>query len=332
MLDTAAATRWHALADKALAGDALTREEALSVLRAGDDELLLLLDAAFRVRRAAFGKLVKLNMIVNAKSGICPEDCGYCSQSIVSTAPVAKYSFLSADVLVEGAREAWARRARTYCIVASGRSPSARELREVAEAVRRIKAEMPMKVCACLGLLSDEQARFLKEAGVDRYNHNLNTSADHHPRITTTHTYQDRVATVEAVKRAGISPCSGFIAGMGETDEQIVDVAFALRALDADSIPVNFLHAIPGTPLEGRDDLDPRRCLKILALLRLVCPRKEIRVAGGREVNLRSLQPLAMYAANSIFVGDYLTTPGQAAEADWAMLEDLGFEIEERSL
>lgn len=331
MLDTAAPTRWHTLADKAMAGDALTREEALSVLRA-DDELLVLLDAAFRVRRAAFGKLVKLNMIVNAKSGICPEDCGYCSQSIVSTAPVPKYSFLSADVLVEGAREAWARRARTYCIVASGRSPSARELREVAEAVRRIKAEMPMKVCACLGLLSDEQARFLKEAGVDHYNHNLNTSADHHPRITTTHTYEDRVATVEAVKRAGISPCSGFIAGMGETDEQIVDVAFVLRALDADSIPVNFLHAIPGTPLEGRDDLDPRRCLKILALLRLVCPRKEIHVAGGREVNLRSLQPLAMYAANSIFVGDYLTTPGQAAEADWAMLEDLGFEIEECAL
>jgi biotin synthase len=140
------------------------------------------------------------------------------------------------------------------------------------------------------------------------------------------------VATLEAVRAAGISPCSGFIAGMGETDEQIVDVAHALRGLDADSIPVNFLDAIPGTPLEGRDELDPRRCLKILALLRLVCPTKEIRVAGGREVNLRSLQPLALYAANSIFVGDYLTTAGQAAESDWAMLEDLGFEIEECAL
>jgi biotin synthase len=198
--------------------------------------------------------------------------------------------------------------------------------------VRRIKAEMPMKLCACLGLLTEEQARELRDAGVDRYNHNLNTSAAHHGAITTTHTYDDRVATLEAVKRAGISPCAGFIAGMGETDDHLVDVAVALRELDVDSIPVNFLHAIPGTPLEGTDELNPGRCLKILALIRLVCPAKEIRVAGGRELNLRSLQPLAMYAANSIFVGDYLTTPGQAAEADWRMLEDLGFEIEECAL
>jgi biotin synthase len=239
---------------------------------------------------------------------------------------------LRADVLVAGAHEAWARKAATYCIVASGRGPSARELREVTAAVRQVKQELPMKICACLGLLTAEQARDLAEAGVDRYNHNLNTAASHHAQITTTHTYHDRVATIEAVKQAGISPCAGFIAGMGETDEQIVDVALALRELDADSIPINFLNAIPGTPLEGRKELDPRRCLRILALMRLVCPAKEIRVAGGREVNLRSLQPLAMYAANSIFVGDYLTTPGQAAESDWAMLEDLGFEIEECAL
>src|SRR5256712_12477496 len=291
MSELAVSTEWESLADKALAGEELTRDEALSILRAPEEELLALLNAAFRVRRSAFGLKVKLNMIVNAKSGICPEDCGYCSQSIVSTALIAKYSLLSADVIVEGALEAWARKARTYCIVASGRGSSGRELREVTAAVRRIKEEMPMKICACLGLLTDEQARLLKEAGVDRYNHNLNTSADHHPKITTTHTFDDRVRTVEAVKRAGISPCSGFIAGMGETDEQIVDVAFALRALDADSIPVNFLHAIPGTPLEGTHELNPRRCLKILALLRLARPTQEIRVAGGGEGDLRSPQP-----------------------------------------
>jgi biotin synthase len=327
-----AGTDWQALADRSLASETLSREEALSALSSPDEELLGLLDAAFRVRRAHFGLLVKLNMIVNAKSGICPEDCGYCSQSIVSTAPVPKYSMLQADVLVDGAREAWSRKARTYCIVASGRGPSARELREVTAAVRRIKDEMPMKVCACLGLLTGEQARELRAAGVDRYNHNLNTASSHHANITTTHNYEDRVATIEAVKEAGISACAGFIAGMGETDEQLVDVAFALRELDADSIPINFLNAIPGTPLEGTSELNPRRCLRILALMRLVCPAKEIRVAGGREVNLRSLQPLAMYAANSIFVGDYLTTEGQAAQADWAMLEDLGFEIEECAL
>src|SRR2546426_3382425 len=211
MSELGVSTEWESLADKALAGRELTREEALSILRAPDEELLVLLNAAFRVRRAAFGLKVKLNMIVNAKSGICPEDCGYCSQSIVSTAPIAKYSLLSAEVIVEGAREAWARKARTYCIVASGRGPSGRELREVAAAVRRIKEEMPMKICACLGLLSDEQACDLAEAGVERYNHNLNTAAGHHARITTTHTYEDRLTTIAAVRQAGISPCAGLI-------------------------------------------------------------------------------------------------------------------------
>jgi biotin synthase len=329
-LDTTA--RWERLADQVLSGEAPSREDALAILTSGDDELLQLLGASFRIRSAAFGRKVKLNMLINAKSGICPEDCGYCSQSIVSTAPVPKYQLLSRETLVAGAREAWARRAGTYCIVASGRRPSARELREVTQAVREIKQELPLKICACLGLLSDADAEALKEAGVDRYNHNVNTSRDHHSRITTTHGYDDRVATVEAVKRAGISPCSGFIAGMGESDEQIVDVAFALRELDADSIPVNFLHAIPGTPLAGMDELEPRRCLRILALLRFVCPAKEIRVAGGREVNLGSLQPLALYPANAIFIGDYLTTEGQTAEADYRMIEDLGFEIEECAL
>jgi biotin synthase len=331
-LAATATGRFEELADKALARERLSVDEALAVLRSEDEELLALLQAAFRVRRAHFGRKVKLNMLINAKSGICPEDCGYCSQSIVSTAEIPRYQLLAADVLVAGAREAWARKAGTYCIVASGRRPSPRELREIVGAVRRIKEELPMKVCACLGLLSDEDAILLSEAGVDRYNHNLNTSSDHHGKITTTHTYEDRVATVEAVKRAGISPCSGFIAGMGENDEQLVDLAFALRELDADSIPVNFLNSIPGTPLEGVHELDPRRCLRILALLRLVCPSKEIRVAGGREVNLRSLQPLALYPANAIFIGDYLTTEGQAAESDYRMLADLGFEIEECAL
>jgi biotin synthase len=326
------AIRWEALADRTLAGDRPTREEALAVLASDDDELLALLAASFRVRRRAFGTKVKLNMLLNAKSGVCPEDCGYCSQSIVSTASIDKYQLLARETIVAGAHEAWRRKAGTYCIVASGRGPSGRELREVAAAVRQIKEELRMKVCACLGLLTDEQARELKAAGVDRYNHNLNTSADHYDRITTTHTYEDRVRTIQAVKQAGISPCAGCIVGMGETDAQIVDIAFALRELDADSIPVNFLHAIPGTPLEGTHELDPRRCLRVLALVRFVCPDKEIRVSGGREVNLRSLQPLALFPANAIFIGDYLTTEGQAATEDYRMIEDLGFEIEECAL
>ncbi|GGE03403.1 biotin synthase [Marinithermofilum abyssi] len=324
--------RWEALADKALAGERLTVEEGVSVLQAPDEELLPLLYAAYRVRHHYFGNKVKLNMIINAKSGLCPENCGYCSQSIVSEAPIDKYPLMKKEVLVAGAREALERKAGTYCIVASGRGPTDREVAEIAAAVKEIKSELKMKVCACLGLLTEEQARRLKEAGVDRYNHNLNTSRDHHANITTSHTFEDRVRTVQAAKAAGISPCSGCIVGMGETDEQIVDIAYELRELDADSIPVNFLHAIPGTPLEGMDELNPRRCLKVLALFRFICPSKEIRVSGGREVNLRSLQPLSLYPANAWFVGDYLTTEGQVAAEDHHMLQDLGFEIEECAL
>jgi len=321
-------TNWEALADKALRGERISAEEGLSVLRADDDELLAVMHAAFRVRKHYFGKKVKLNMIINAKSGLCPEDCGYCSQSIVSKAPVAKYPLLEKEVIVYGARKAMEFKAGTYCIVASGRGPTERELDQVIEAVKEIKSTMPMKICACLGILNEEQARRLKEAGVDRYNHNLNTSRTNYANITTTHTYDDRVNTVEKVKASGISPCSGCIIGMGETDEEIVDMAFALRELDADSIPVNFLNPIPGTPLEHRNDLDPRKCLKVLALFRFVNPTKEIRISGGREIHLRSMQALGLYAANSIFVGDYLTTEGQEATADHQMIEDMGFEIE----
>jgi biotin synthase len=319
---------WDELAEKALQGDQLTLAEGLSVLEAEDDELLAIMNAAFKVRKHYYGKKVKLNLIINAKSGLCPEDCGYCSQSIVSQAPIDKYPLLEKDTLVDGARKAMDMKVGTYCIVASGKGPTNRELDQVIDAVKEIKSTMPMKICACLGILSQEQAIRLKEAGVDRYNHNLNTSASNFANITSTHTYDDRVNTVEAAKASGMSPCSGCIVGMGESNQEIVEVAYALRALDADSIPVNFLNSIPGTPLEGYKHLDPRKCLKVLALFRFICPTKEIRVSGGREVNLRSLQALGLYAANSIFVGDYLTTEGQEATSDHQMIEDLGFEVE----
>jgi biotin synthase len=325
-------SKWDLFAEKALRGELLSVEEGLAVLEADDDELLPLLHAAFQVRKTYYGKKVKLNLIINAKSGLCPEDCGYCSQSIVSKAPVSKYPLLEKNVLIDGARKAMELKVGTYCIVASGRGPTSKELDQVVDAVKEIKATMPMKVCACLGILSEEQAGRLKEAGVDRYNHNLNTSAGNFANITTTHTYDDRVATVEKAKASGMSPCSGCIVGMGETNAEIVQIAYALRDLDADSIPVNFLNSIPGTPLENNRELNPRKCLKVLALFRFICPTKEIRVSGGREVNLRSLQPLGLYAANSIFVGDYLTTEGQEAREDHRMIEDLGFEIERCAL
>lgn len=323
---------WLSLAKKSLNGECLTIEEGLAVLEANDDEVLPLMQAAFHVRRHFYGKKVKLNMIINAKSGFCPEDCGYCSQSIVSTAPIQKYSLLDKETLLAGAHEAMARKAGTYCIVASGKGPTNKDLDQVVEAVKEIRETMPLKICACLGILKDGQAERLAEAGVHRYNHNLNTSKANYPSITTTHTYDQRIETVEKVKAYGMSPCSGVIIGMGESNQEIVEMALALRELDADSIPINFLNAIPGTPLEGAGRTPAMKALKVLALFRFICPSKEIRVAGGREINLRTLQPLSLYAANSLFVGDYLTTAGQEISNDHQMIEDLGFEIELNAL
>lgn len=322
-------TDWMQRAEDVLLGHALTRDEALALLHTEDDEVLSLMQAAFRIRRFYFGKRVKLNMIINAKSGLCPEDCFYCSQSRVSDAPIQQYTLLTKDSIVAGAKEAVRRKAGTYCIVMSGRRPSDREVQQVAEAVETIRSTTSLKICACLGLLSDRHAENLAKAGVHRYNHNLNTSEENYETICTTHTYADRIATVETAKQAGLSPCSGAIFGMGEGDEGAVDIAFALRDLDADSIPCNFLNAIDGTPLEGRHELTPMKCLKLLAMMRFVNPTKEIRISGGREINLRQLQVLGLYAANSIFVGDYLTTAGQEPTKDWEMIRDLGFEIEE---
>jgi biotin synthase len=213
-------------------------------------------------------------------------------------------------------------------MVSSGRGPTDRDVDRVADMVGAIKAEHPqVEVCACLGLLKDGQAERLKDAGVDAYNHNINTAESHHDRIVTTHTYGDRVDTVGKAKQAGLSPCSGLIAGLGETDEQLVEALFALRDLDSDSIPVNFLMPFDGTEFADTWELTPARCVRILAMARFVCPDSEIRIAGGREMHLRTLQGLALHVANSLFLGDYLTSEGQAAEADLELIRDHGFVV-----
>lgn len=329
-MQNSSGSRWGLLAERVLAGECLSRAEALAILQSPDTELLDLLAAAYRVRHQYYGNIVKLNFLINAKSGLCPEDCYYCSQSRVSTAAIPRYPLLTREEILTRVERAVQSRASTCCIVLSGRGPGARELSHVTETVREIKQRYPdLKLCACLGLLDEKGARELQAAGVERYNHNLNTAEDFYGEICTTHTFADRVATMEAVRASGLSPCSGVIVGMGENLEQLVEVAFNLRDLGAESIPVNFLVAISGTPLESQGrDLNPRFCLKVLCLFRLTCPTRELRVSAGREVHLRSLQPLSLYPANAIFVADYLTTPGQAAELDWRMIEDLGFVIE----
>ncbi|MEM9659335.1 MAG: biotin synthase BioB, partial [Planctomycetota bacterium] len=219
------------------------------------------------------------------------------------------------------------RGAKTYCIVISARGPSEREIAAVETIVPEIKRQFGLDICACLGLLTQDQADRLAACGVNRVNHNLNSSEEHYEQICSTHTYADRVDTLQAVRKAGMELCSGGIVGMGEGPDDVVAMARELSALGVESIPVNFLNPIEGTPLAGRQDLTPAYCLKVLAMFRFVNPDRELRIAGGREIHLRSLQPLGLYAANSIFVGDYLTTKGQLPDEDYAMIRDLGFEV-----
>ena len=316
------------LADSILAGKPATEDDALAVLRAHDDELLQVVAAASRLRREHFGNTVKVNYLVNLKSGLCPEDCHYCSQRLGSQADILRYTWLKPDEAVEQAAAGLRGGATRVCMVSSGRGPTDRDVERVAGMVGTLKQEHPdVEVCACLGLLKDGQAERLRAAGVDAYNHNLNTAESHHAEIVTRHTYADRVDTVTKAKDAGLSPCSGLIAGLGETDEQLVEALFALRDLGSDSIPVNFLIPFDGTPMEGTWELTPARCVKILAMARFVCPDREIRIAAGREMHLRSLQAMALHVANSIFLGDYLTSEGQDAKADLELIRDHGFVV-----
>jgi biotin synthase len=317
------------LTTKALARELPTRAEALHVLRSSDDELMDVVAAAFKVRLRYFGRRVKLNYLVNIKSGLCPEDCSYCSQRLGSSADVLKYTWLKPDEVIGNAEAGVRAGAKRVCLVASGRGPSNADIARVSTAITKFKDQHPdVEVCACLGLLSDGQAEKLRQAGTTAYNHNLNTAESNYRDICTTHDYADRADTVTRAKEAGLSPCSGLIAGMGETDEELVDVVFALRELDPDSVPVNFLIPFEGTPLGGQWSLTPQRCLRILAMVRFACPDAEVRLAGGREIHLRSLQPLALHVVNSIFLGDYLTSEGQAGARDLEMIADAGFTVE----
>lgn len=323
---------FQVLADKAIANDILTREECQAVLSCPDSQILDLLSATYRVREQFCGKRVHLHMLINAKSGLCPEDCHYCSQSRISTAEIERYPMVSMQKLVEGARKAKEAHCRRYCIVISTRGATRGEINFLTRAVRRIKEEVDIAICCSLGLVSEEKARELYEAGVEQLNHNLNTSERYYPEICTTHTYQDRLDTLHGARKAGLKLCTGAIFGQGENEEDVIDVALALRELEPQSIPVNFLLPIEGTPFADKaKDLQPYDCLRILCLMRLVNPQQELRISAGREAHLRSLQPLALYAANSVFVSGYLTEPGQDYQETWQMIKDLGFEIEEHA-
>ena len=318
---------WFALAEQQLAGGTLSRADPRAILAAPDSEVAELVAAGGRLRRAYFGNWVKTNYLVNLKSGLCSEDCS-CSQRLGSEAGVLKYRWLPQEEALRQAKAGSGGGASRICMVASGRGPSAGDVERVAQIVDELKAEHPdIEVCTCLGILRDGQAEQLKAAAVDAYNHNLNTSESRYPEICSTHTYEHRVETVTKAKRAGLSPCSGLIVGRGECDDEVIDTLFALRTLESDSIPVKFLMPFDGAPLAGTKLLTPLRCLRILALARFTCPDREIRMAGGREMHLRSLHPQALELANSLFLGDYLTSEGGAARSDLEMIADAGFRV-----
>lgn len=320
---------WSALANRILeGGEPITRDEALAVLKSSDDELLDVLQAAYLIRKNWFGKKVSLHVLKNAKSGVCPEDCSFCSQSKSSTADVEEYEMQSVDEIVAGAKEATDMAALRYCVVTSARAPSENELKAITEAASRIKAENPgLELCASMGFLTEEKAQRLKDAGVDRFNHNLETSANFYPSICSTHQYEDRVKTAKIVKKVGLDLCCGGLIGMGENLEDRVDLAMALKELKADSAPINFLDPREGTDLEGSGRVTPNDCLRTLCMFRFVLTHAEVRIAGGRETCLRGLQPLSLYPANSMFTNGYLTTGGQDFSADRQMIEDAGFEV-----
>lgn len=297
------------------------------VLEWPDDELEDLLDGALELREKFFGREVRLKFLMNAKSGLCPEDCNYCSQSAVSKAEIEKYSWRSPEELLEGAKRAAKLDSTRYCIVASGRGPSDEEIDFLEEVVPEIKDNYDLEICLCLGLLTRDQAFRLAEAGVDIVNHNLNTSEDYYGDICSTHTFEDRVRTLKHVKEAGMRPCSGGIVGMGEGPGDVVDLALSLREEQPEIVPVNFLIPVPGTPLEDEGNITTEYALKTLCLFRFVLPESDLTVSAGREWHLGPEQARALKAGTSLFIGDYLTTKGEDTREDFEMIEEAGFEV-----
>lgn len=320
--------KYDALAARALRNEPPGEAEARWILDGRDVELLPLLHAAFVPRRVHFGRKVMVHVLNNVQNGLCPEDCGYCAQNKDSSAAIRKYAMKADEEIFAEAERAAKAGATRYCMVLSGRGPTLERTQKLAELIREVKRRHPIGVCLSVGLLDEEKARILAEAGLDRLNHNLNTSESHYGEICSTHTYADRVATLEAAKRCGIESCSGLILGMGEASDDVIEVAFRLRELEVPSIPVNFLIPIEGNQMTHDGSLSPERCLRALALMRLVNPTAEIRAAGGREGHLRSLGALCLWPANSLFVDGYLTTRGDAVRETYRMIRDAGFEVD----
>lgn len=315
------------LTEKVLAGDLLSLKDASSLASIEGSEIFQLFAAATKIRERFRKDKIDLCSVVNAKSGACSEDCSYCAQSSKSTADISVYPLVNEDVVTEKAREAKEAGVRRFCIVTSGRKVAQGELKRIASMVQKVR-KLGLLPCATLGLLNRDELTMLKDNGLERYHHNLETSERFFPFICSTHTYPDKMKTIEAAKSVGVSICSGGIFGLGESWQDRIDMAFKLRDFGADSIPLNFLIPIKGTPMEDANLLHPFEALKIISLYRFILPDKAVRVCGGRRQVLGEFNSMVFMAgADSLLAGNYLTTTGTPYEDDLRLIRYYGLEV-----
>jgi len=320
------------IGDKVLEGGSVSMKEILPLLEAKGPDVMDLVAVANRVRVKFNGNEIDLCSLLNAKSGKCSEDCAFCAQSAHYQTDAPTYPLMNADQMVKEAREAQKRRTGRFCLISSGRQLNDKEFEVILSGLDRIRKETTLDLDCSLGTLSEERAEALKKVGVTRYNHNLETAESHFSKICTTHSFRDRVQTIEVLKDQGFSICCGGIIGLGESPQQRLELAFSVRQLEIECIPFNILNPRPGTPLEHSEAIPPIEIIKTISLFRLVLPKGTIKIAGGREANLRDLQSLSLLAgANGLIVGNYLTTPGRNAEDDLTMIRDVGFQIKARN-
>ncbi|WP_020589047.1 biotin synthase BioB [Desulfobacter curvatus] len=291
----------------------------------GDKDVFALMAGADLIRDVFFKREIHLCAICNGKSGMCSEDCKFCSQSKFHTSDIEIYPLMPNAELQKGAYELMDTDVHRYSIVTTGKGLAENEVRQVADAL----ADLPSKelsYCVSLGILDDTDMDYLKDHGIGRYHHNLETCRSHFDAVCTSHTYDDRINTIKKAKKAGLSVCSGGIFGVGESMAQVLELAFELRELQVDAVPINFLTPIPGTFFEGKNNLTPLTCLKIISIMRYVLPKTDIIICGGRIQNLKMLHPLVFQAgANGIMTGNYLTTKGNQLQEDLEMIHQLGF-------
>jgi biotin synthase len=316
------------MADRIVREDAeITRQQALELAHAGPDLTMDLIALAGKIRQRFKQKAVFKCAIINAKSGMCPEDCAFCAQSAHHQTEVQTYALLDADELERTGLDMAAAGATNYSIVTSGTHLTDSEIDTVCRVARNLKQKTDLTLCASVGLLTAQNARQLKAAGITRYHHNLETARSHFEHVCTTHEYDDDIETIRVAQQAGLVVCSGGIFGMGENWSQRVELAFTLKALDVDSVPINFLNPISGTRLEDQSLLPPMEALKCIALYRFIHPKRDITVCGGREATLKDFQSWIFAAgANGVMVGNYLTTQGRSIDSDLEMIDEMGLE------